>query len=321
MHSTYQLHILVNRPLSLEIGRLGQFAFAAGDYLYTGSARRNLAARLARHYRAEKRLQWHIDYLLTAAGVELCSARTCALGECDLNRRTAGEIVVPRFGASDCRAGCGSHLKYLGKTNQDIRAAGCSVPSSIEPEQLRLHPASRDDADHLAAMALDIWHRHYVPGILDRAEVEYLWQRSYRPQALRQQMRAGASFQWIEHRHEPVGFLSYRLEPAAQRLWLTKLYVLPEFHLRGIGAYALAAVKRAAAALGAIEIRLYVFRRNERAIRAYRRAGFAILCEDYSDAGNGFFYDDYVMNLRLDADHDHESALEPTPAGAIRTLS
>jgi hypothetical protein len=33
--------------------------------------------------------------------------------ECVVNQWTAGEIIVPRFGASDCRAKCGSHLKRL----------------------------------------------------------------------------------------------------------------------------------------------------------------------------------------------------------------
>jgi len=34
--------------------------------------------------------------------------------ECLLNQRASGEIIVPGFGASDCRAHCGSHLRYLG---------------------------------------------------------------------------------------------------------------------------------------------------------------------------------------------------------------
>ena len=34
--------------------------------------------------------------------------------ECALNQATAGAMPVPGFGASDCKHGCGSHLKYLG---------------------------------------------------------------------------------------------------------------------------------------------------------------------------------------------------------------
>ena len=114
MVRTYQLVIDVARPLRVQVGRLGRFRFAAGRYVYTGSARRNLEARLARHASREKRLRWHIDYLLTQPGVKLVQARRSHLPECALNRRTRGTIPVPGFGASDCRAGCTSHLKYRG---------------------------------------------------------------------------------------------------------------------------------------------------------------------------------------------------------------
>ena len=62
---SYQLHIRLSRPICCQIGRLGRFDFPAGRYLYTGSARRNMAARLTRHLQREKPLRWHIDYLLT----------------------------------------------------------------------------------------------------------------------------------------------------------------------------------------------------------------------------------------------------------------
>ena len=100
--------------MRLTIGRLGAFRFPAGRYVYTGSARRNLEARIARHRRRDKKLRWHIDYLLAAPGVRVLSVRRSRRDECALNRSTSGSIPVPGFGASDCRAGCGSHLKYLG---------------------------------------------------------------------------------------------------------------------------------------------------------------------------------------------------------------
>jgi len=33
---------------------------------------------------------------------------------CASNRAVRGRVVASGFGASDCRAGCGAHLKYLG---------------------------------------------------------------------------------------------------------------------------------------------------------------------------------------------------------------
>ncbi|MDR2240657.1 MAG: GIY-YIG nuclease family protein [Zoogloeaceae bacterium] len=112
---TYQLRIVLDRPARLRVGRLGVFDFPAGRYVYTGSARRNLEARIARHLRKEKRLRWHIDWLLAAPAARVTSVRRSCETECALNRKTRGGILIPGFGASDCRAGCGSHLRYLGK--------------------------------------------------------------------------------------------------------------------------------------------------------------------------------------------------------------
>lgn len=112
--ATYQLFIDLAQPLRVRIGKLGEFDFPAGNYVYTGSARRNLEARIARHLRREKRLRWHIDYLLAAPGVTVTRVRRSDVAECALNQATAGSVPVPGFGASDCRQGCGSHLKFTG---------------------------------------------------------------------------------------------------------------------------------------------------------------------------------------------------------------
>lgn len=106
--------IEVAAPVRVVVGRFGIFDFPAGLYCYTGSARRNFEARIRRHLAAEKALRWHIDYLLAASGVRIVEVRRFGGEECAVNRETAGQIPVPGFGASDCRAGCGSHLKRLG---------------------------------------------------------------------------------------------------------------------------------------------------------------------------------------------------------------
>lgn len=111
---TYQLLIHLNQPVRLQIGRLGEFDFPAGDYVYTGSAKRNFEARIARHMRYDKTLRWHIDYLLDAMEARVTSVVRAERDECEMNQAHPGVVLVPGFGASDCRNGCGSHLKYLG---------------------------------------------------------------------------------------------------------------------------------------------------------------------------------------------------------------
>lgn len=112
---SYQLHIDVKRSIRIRVGCLGHFQFPAGSYVYTGSAKRNIETRIARHLRKEKAFHWHIDWLLAAPGVTVARVTCSGKGECALNQQVTGTIVVPGFGASDCRNGCGSHLRYLGK--------------------------------------------------------------------------------------------------------------------------------------------------------------------------------------------------------------
>jgi len=110
---TYALLLRLDNACNVLIGAFGAFNFPAGWYLYLGSARGpgGLPARLTRHRRrGHKRFHWHIDYLrAVAALVEIWSG----LGEeCDWVAAAAAlpaaEVIVPRFGASDCH--CPAHL-------------------------------------------------------------------------------------------------------------------------------------------------------------------------------------------------------------------
>ncbi len=111
--TTYQLHILIREPITIRVGALGPRHFPAGDYIYTGSAKRNLEARIARHLRKDKPRRWHIDYLTSHADVRVIEVARSSRAECEWHQSLRGHIVVPGFGASDCRAGCGAHLYRL----------------------------------------------------------------------------------------------------------------------------------------------------------------------------------------------------------------
>ena len=124
---TYQLLIEVARPVRVDVGALGAVTFDAGQYVYTGSAIRSLEARIARHLSANKRMHWHVDLLLGAAGVRVVGVRRLAGPECAVNAATCGRIPVAGFGASDCDAGCGAHLKRLSRPASSRRwSAPCA---------------------------------------------------------------------------------------------------------------------------------------------------------------------------------------------------
>jgi len=115
---SYQLRFILKQTLILEIGKLGRFKFPAGEYVYTGSAKRNIDARISRHLSKRKKLRWHIDYLLATSYARIIRVDVFDIEECVVNQETEGEILVPRFGATDCKNDCGSHLKFRGQTQK-----------------------------------------------------------------------------------------------------------------------------------------------------------------------------------------------------------
>ncbi|WP_298673829.1 DNA/RNA nuclease SfsA [uncultured Megasphaera sp.] len=93
------------------IGARGSLHFPAGYYVYTGSARKHLTARLARHQRRRKNMHWHIDYLRQYADVVAAiPIRTTQDLEHDLAHAVDSIAMwrIEGFGCTDCD--CASHL-------------------------------------------------------------------------------------------------------------------------------------------------------------------------------------------------------------------
>ncbi len=140
----YQLAISLPGRTLLTPGRLGTFELAGGLYVYTGIARRNLRARLARHARKDKRLRWHVDYLLQYGIIKRIFIYPVeTFTECELSllilETLEGEIPIPRFGASDCR--CRGHLVKcpVGKGVREMEKAVSRVGGSysVGPEDFK----------------------------------------------------------------------------------------------------------------------------------------------------------------------------------------
>ncbi len=115
----YQLLIEIKKDVKINIGALGRLSFEKGFYVYTGSAMKGLEARVARHRRKDKKLRWHIDYLLNHRSAKIIDVklfRSNDRRECSLNQQVIGlsgsEVPVAGFGSSDCRI-CPAHLVKL----------------------------------------------------------------------------------------------------------------------------------------------------------------------------------------------------------------
>lgn len=143
---SYILIIRLPEEKTIAVGRLGAVLFPRGNYAYAGSALGGLKQRLDRHLRAEKKLHWHIDYLLEKADIEeiiTCESRErteCTIADALGERFEA----VPGFGASDCR--CRSHLFHsdCGMTKPVISAL---EGLSLRPAAVAIRPGERYPPD------------------------------------------------------------------------------------------------------------------------------------------------------------------------------
>ena len=116
MRGVYVLIIQVDENVDVNVGALGKLTFEKGLYAYVGSAQANLEQRIKRHLGKEKRLFWHIDYLLNESAariVKVLYKQANRIEECKI-AKVIGEIgeSVDGFGCSDCS--CKSHLFRIG---------------------------------------------------------------------------------------------------------------------------------------------------------------------------------------------------------------
>jgi Uri superfamily endonuclease len=119
MKGSYILLIEVKENCSIDIGKLGKFDFDKGFYVYVGSALNGLESRINRHLRSNKKIHWHIDYLLKYADiVDVFFKENLKKEECRLSSVFEKRLhFLKGFGCSDCK--CNSHLFY-GSYNEII---------------------------------------------------------------------------------------------------------------------------------------------------------------------------------------------------------
>ncbi len=112
MKGTYLLVMELGNDASIRIGKLGLVHFQKGCYVYAGSALNGVKQRIERHLRKQKKVHWHIDYLLPFTEVvDIFYKESTQREECRIARVLESNFNgVPGFGCSDCA--CKSHLYY-----------------------------------------------------------------------------------------------------------------------------------------------------------------------------------------------------------------
>jgi len=135
--------------------------------------------------------------------------------------------------------------------------------------------------------------------LLGQEQVDYMLGKFYSIAALRQQLMEGHIFLIAQEGTKDLAFASYgMLEKESKSVKLHKLYVLPEAHGKGLGKLLINEVRNKAIEAGATGLQLNVNRYNK-AKDFYEKAGFIIKETVDIEIGNGFFMNDYVMELPL----------------------
>jgi diamine N-acetyltransferase len=164
-------------------------------------------------------------------------------------------------------------------------------------ETLSIRPADLDDINTIGFLAQQIWPETYGK-ILSPEQLQYMMILFYSPASLRRQMVEDRHrFLLVEQGDEAIGFASWGAEEAGV-FKLHKIYVLPGQQGKGLGRSLLQFIFEDIRPRGAEYLRLNVNRYNK-ARQFYERMGFAVIEEVDVPIGEGYYMNDYVMEIAV----------------------
>lgn len=153
------------------------------------------------------------------------------------------------------------------------------------------------DPERIAALAREIWRKHYVP-IVGEVQVEYMLERFESADAIRDAIARGDEY-WLALGGETlVGYLALRTDEDPRFLKLNKLYLCEPARGSGWGRRLLSFAEARARDRGAEVLWLLVNKQNP-AVHFYERVGFSRAAECVTDIGHGFVMDDFRMEKRV----------------------
>ncbi|MFX0015109.1 MAG: DUF123 domain-containing protein [Promethearchaeota archaeon] len=130
----YVIVLKIVHPYVIDTKRF-KWILKAGYYLYFGSARgktsTSLENRLARHFRFQKKIFWHIDYITSNSDTKIINAFYSVkpdITECsafqEFKQNFQDVIIIPNFGSTDCKSYCGGHLFFLSPNQAVLPSLG-----------------------------------------------------------------------------------------------------------------------------------------------------------------------------------------------------
>ena len=161
---------------------------------------------------------------------------------------------------------------------------------------IAFEPVTADTLPILAAMADEIWHE-FFPCILSPEQIDYMVEKFQSLPAMEKQLADGYEYFFITDGATRVGYTG--IHPEDSKLFLSKLYLQKDARKKGYAQKTLDFLAEYCREQKLRSIWLTVNRYNDAAISAYQKRGFRIIREQKADIGNGFFMDDYIMELTI----------------------
>ncbi len=166
---------------------------------------------------------------------------------------------------------------------------------------INFRAASIDDVELINALAKDVFAATYIP-ILSADQLEYMFDMMYSIPSLQKQIEVkGAQYFIASLDGEHCGYLSV-IKLAEDKYYLDKVYILPSFQKRGLGRdminFAIE-YARSVSTGGMINLSLNVNRQNS-AIGFYKNMGFEVVRSGDFDIGDGYFMNDYIMQINVE---------------------
>jgi ribosomal protein S18 acetylase RimI-like enzyme len=134
--------------------------------------------------------------------------------------------------------------------------------------------------------------------ILSPLQIDYMLDMMYSEASLVQQFNSGCVFFVLYEAGISNGFASVQ-HMSKDYFKLHKLYVLPDFQGKSAGKNLLNTVIKYVKDNGGVALYLNVNKYNIQAIEFYKKQSFIVTKEEDIDIGNGYFMNDYVMELLL----------------------
>lgn len=156
-----------------------------------------------------------------------------------------------------------------------------------------------DEAPLIRNLASKIWSNTYGP-ILSAEQLDYMFEMMYAVESIREQMtERGHRFFIVDINGVPSGYISIE-KINDKKFNFQKIYTLPAVQGKGVGRYL---VEQGIAYLKQnyetpFTIELFVNRENK-AVGFYNHLGFKTVGTRDHPIGNGYYMNDYIMNLEV----------------------